>query len=826
MMKLNTVFRALICWTILTAMRDSLLFAAPPDLTQGVKVDHKLTYNLGATGMRGWIYTKPETNLDAAQGRTTASSRQILVTHIGSHTPAEGVMRENDLILGTDGTLFSTDARKSLARAIQEAEKTGVLNLTRWRTGKTEQVKLKMRVLGRYSETAPFNCPKSKIIFDEACRSLEKEPLNDDIWGAVNGLALLSTGNYKYLAKVKELAYTIALPPPKRQLDNRMSVWEWGYKNLFLTEYFLRTGDTKVLSAIHKITVALAKGQSGYGTYGHGISELTASGALHGSIEPYGPVNSAGLIGNLAIVMGQKCGVHHPEILPAILRADNFFGYYVDKGAIPYGEHEPWPYHENNGKNSMAAVLFGAQRNKVKEARFFAKMATAAYANREYGHTGQGFSYLWGAMGANVGGPAATAAFFKEASWHLDLVRRCDGSFTYDGDEQYGPGETDDNTYYGKSSYYGLSPTACYVLTYSLPLKKLVITGREFKSENALSKKEVADAIASGRFDIDCQAKTPAELVAAFSDWSPVVRGWAAEELSKRPEATTMIPALIGLAEDKDVHIRQGACETLGLIHSADAIPVLIRQLDHDDRWVRFKAAQALGRLADTAQPVIRDILKAVVLTAEPLAPINWSDPIQLAQGQLAKALFSGPLVKDVENADRTLLYPAIRAISQNADGMARATLGDFIQNRLSREDIEALAPDILSAIRSLSPADTMFGNAIRMGCFKALTKYHYEEAIDAGVHFALTQRGHGSQVRTGEIMEELAGYGTAARKAVPQLRKLIVLLNEQCRRGEFPDDLNVRRVEDVKKAIKTIESATTQPELRHISTSFSEMSK
>ena len=30
-----------------------------------------------------------------------------------------------------------------------------------------------------------------------------------------------------------------------------------------------------------------------------------------------------------------------------------------------------------------------------------------------------------------------------------------------------------DNTYYGKSSYFGLSPNATYVLTYSLPLKKL-----------------------------------------------------------------------------------------------------------------------------------------------------------------------------------------------------------------------------------------------------------------------------------------------------------------------------------------------------------------
>ena len=124
-------------------------------------------------------------------------------------------------------------------------------------------------------------------------------------------------------------------------------------------------------------------------------------------------------------------------------------------------------------------MLFGLQGGRTEEARFFAKMAVAGHRNRECGHTGQGFSYLWGALGANVGGPEAVAAFFKEASWHFDLVRRCDGSFTYDGGEQYGAGKTDDNTYYGKSGYCGLSPNATYVLTYSLPLKKILLTGRE-----------------------------------------------------------------------------------------------------------------------------------------------------------------------------------------------------------------------------------------------------------------------------------------------------------------------------------------------------------
>ena len=793
----------------------------PPDLTQSNMVDRKLTYNLGATGLRGWIHTKPANFLESVQGRTTAASRQILVTHVGSKSPADGVMKVDDVILGVSGRLFSDDARKSIAVAIQDAEREangGILKLTRWRAGKTEAVQLKLRVMGTYSNTAPYNCPKSKRIFDEACKVLEKEPLNVGIWGAVNGLALMATGNPDYLPRVQEFARKMAPKTLKLELKDGMVIWDWGYRNLFLCEYHLLTGDKEVLHAINEYTVSLAKGQSMYGTFGHGISGRTSDGKLHGSIPPYGPVNAAGLIGNLAIVMGRKCGVRNPEIDPAIARASGFFGYFVDKGAIPYGEHEPWPYHENNGKNAMTAMLFAVQGDRIRETQFFAKMVAASYRNREYGHTGQGFSYLWGALGANAGGPAAVAAFFKEASWHFDLVRRCDGSFTYDGGEQYGAGRTDDNTYYGKSGYYGLSPTATYVLTYSLPLKKLYITGKGANQASWLSRKDVAEAIASGRFDLDRKQKGPQELVAAFSDWSPIVRGWAAEELARRPEAKAMVPELIAMAKGRDTHIGQAACEALGCLKSAEALPVLIRLLTHEDRWLRFKAAQAIRKMGGAARPAIPDILKAVAKTAEPLQPINWADPIQLTHGQLAAALFRGPLADALKEADPKLLYPAIQAVASNADGMARATLRNVFENRLTLEDVQALAPDILAAIKTPSPADTMFGNEIRMGGFKALTKYHFKEGIEAGVLFARTQGGHGSESRTGVIMKEIMSYGSAAREALPGLRELIVFFNDQCKKGGFPaGELNNRRITAVEEAIKAIEAAKDQPELRSI---------
>jgi HEAT repeat protein len=823
--------KSFVSWTLPLGLAAAVLtgistFAAdasktPPDLTLDRSVDRKLTYNLGSTGLRGWIYTRAANNLDSQQGRTTTASRQILVTHVGTHSPAEGVIQVNDVLLGVDGKPFTDDARKSLALAIQEAEKTasgGVLKLTRWRDGKSEEVQLKLRVMGDYSATAPYDCPKSRRILEEACRVLEKEPLKEDWAGAVNGLALLATGNPDYLPRLRTYARKIAPQTLKLELKQGMVVWDWGYRSLFLCEYYLITHDQDVLHAIRQYTTTLAQGQSLYGTFGHGISEPTADGQLHGSISPYGPVNAAGLVGNLAIILGAKCGIQHPEIQPSIERASKFFGYFVDKGAIPYGEHMPWPSHENNGKNAMAAMLFALQPDRSHEARFFARMVTASYRNREYGHTGQGFSYLWGALGANVGGPEATAAFFREASWHFDLVRRCDGSFTYDGGEQYGPGETSDNTYYGDSSYSGLSPAATYVLTYSLPLKRILLTGRDANPGYWLSPREVATAVASGRFDLDRKTRSTGELLEALGDWSPVASGWAAEELASRPNRRELVAPLIAMAEGPDARKRQGAAETLGYIKSPEALPVLVRLLTHEDRWLRVKAANALKRMGDTAKPAIPGMLKAVVTTAEPLQPIVWEDPIQLTHGELAAALFQGLLRNSIKGQDPELLYPAIRAIARNADGMARATLTRTLTEHLTLEDVRILAPDILEAVRTRCPADTMFGSEIRMAGFRALAKYQFKEAVEAGVLLAKTQGGHGSESRTGEIMKAIVPYGVAARDSIPALKELIRELNAQCDRGDFPrGSLNDRRVNAVQSAIAAIEAATTQPELRSV---------
>jgi hypothetical protein len=64
--------------------------AQPPDLTTVdlSALDTTYNYNLGPTGMRGWMLSDSHTAL----GTITAGSWQILVVGVGSGTPAAGIM--------------------------------------------------------------------------------------------------------------------------------------------------------------------------------------------------------------------------------------------------------------------------------------------------------------------------------------------------------------------------------------------------------------------------------------------------------------------------------------------------------------------------------------------------------------------------------------------------------------------------------------------------------------------------------------------------------------------------------------------------------------
>ena len=73
--------------------------------------------------------------------------------------------------------------------------------------------------------------------------------------GNLEGLFLLSTGEEKYRPAIEKYAIALAEKNPGT------SVWHLGYSGIFLGEYYLATGDKRVLPALEARCKTLSAGQ-------------------------------------------------------------------------------------------------------------------------------------------------------------------------------------------------------------------------------------------------------------------------------------------------------------------------------------------------------------------------------------------------------------------------------------------------------------------------------------------------------------------------------------------------------------------------------------
>lgn len=737
--------------------------AAPPDLTTGGVPDNTDTINLGPTGLRGWVY---DTN--AAR---TGESRQIKITAVDAGSPAAGILAANDVILGADGSgaspiAFSADARKSLALAIAaaEARATPTLQLLRWRAGTTDTVQLTLRTMGAYSATAPYNCPKSAMILAEGAQyAFAQQTAGRYSFGT---LALLAAGNPAHQAKVQTDARALipsaaTMAAMKSNVRDTASTWERGHVLIVLTEYYLATNDAMVLPAIEAYAVNIAKNQSLFGTVGHIYAEKTASGGNNGPMGGvYGVVNSTGMPCFLGLLLAKECGLTNPEIAPAIERTSRFFAYYTGKGAIPYGEHEPYyQAHESNGKCGLSSLAFSLQANRIAEGKFFAKMATASADERENGHTGAFFNYLWAPLGANSGGEAAAAAFFSKVSWHYDLARRWNGAFVYDNLNGEGP--------VNGSEYNDFRMSTVALLTYAMPLRRLHITGRNQNPARLLSPTDVTAAVAANDYTPTSRSLT--QLVSDLGNWSPRVRNKASDELKIRSGTGALVSQLTTQANDPIGTSRVGACLALGKIvdsGSANARAVTLAALLTDaDNSVRFYAGEALRQLGSARTPVVNTILAAAASTARPLVPFIEEDPLQFAHSKTAMLLFysgnaygpKGVLYNSITGIDRNLLYPAIRAVAATPTGLARSTLYSTY-SLLTKNDTIAVAEAIVDSVQYRAPADKMFTSGVRQGGLAVLQKYGFAEGVPLSKIFMIDDVRDSEKPAALNVLKSYAG--------------------------------------------------------------------
>ncbi len=779
------IHRVLFCILFLCATIRAVAQSGP-DLTTTNLASINTTYNysLGPTGLRGWIYI-PYPGGDAQNAiasqelMTSFAPYQVLVTAVGTNTPAAGIIQTNDVLLGVNTglnnlpvALFTNDTRKSIGWAIGAAEAgDGWMNFKIWRAGVTNDVSIRLPLRGlAYSATAPYNCPKSAVILSNAFNIISNRTFTVGTPGnQILGLALLASGNTNFFPKVQAYARSIPMPVSAAQAVafGQLGMWDCGYDLIFLSEYYLKTGDTNVLPQIAAYALDGAQCTDRYGTVGHSPAVFNADGSFNGTSQGYGPVNQVGLAVDLGLVLGRKAMLAagmtvDPLIDAGITRGNGFFGWYVQKGNLPYGEHTPWLYHAGNGKEALAALLFALQGNMPVQAEYWTRMTVAGYTGREYGHTGQGFPYLWGGPGANLGGTNAMAAYVQQIQWHLDLERRCDGSFVYDGGEQYGASPVSDYWLVGgNNSYNGIDPTASYVLTYATSLQQLYITGKN--PTNTLSSAAVTNAIWAGTFDRLASTYDTNTLIAALGEYDALVRNWAAIELAKRPGVS--VANMITLAGSTNAWLRASACTVLGGLANVSALPVLGQCLTDPDDGVRQNAALALQKFGINASTQVPNMLAAFVTNFTNPKNIDWSDPVQIANGQLAVALFgdyvgsSGTAAAATATNARSLLYPALRAALASPDSLPRADAGGFIKTHFSLADVQALAPEIIQSAQTESLADRMWSGDGRTYAITTLVNFKCLEAIPT----ALSMLNVGPGMGWGS-----GGYLTTAVNALP----------------------------------------------------------
>ena len=790
--------------TILALLASaSLLMAAGgggtvaiPDFTKGGTIPEKAKHdwNLGATGMRGWMY------IDKLE---TTQARQISVTQVVPKSPADGKLVVGDVILGVAGQRFSHDPRVELGKSLTAAETQsgkGKLALIRWRDGKEEEVVLDLKVLGTYSRTAPYKCTKSALIFEEGCKALAMRMQQEDypkaqnpITRSLNALALLASGQKEYLPLIRREAEWA------NQFSDKSAWWN-AFTIMLLAEYKIATGDDAYNSGMQRLALETAKGQSMVGSWGHNYA--LPSGNLSG----YGMMNVTGVPLTIALITAREAGFKDPAVDLAIERSAKLLRFYIGKGSIPYGDHHPWTQnHDDNGKNGMAGVMFNMLGEK-DGAEYFSRMSVAAHGpERDCGHCGNFTNMLWAIPGVALSGPEATGAWMNEFGGRFfDLTRSWDFRFPHPGAP-----EPDGD------SYRDWDATGAYLLALAMPLKKLLLTGKQPDIAPQIDAATAAALISDGRGWSNNDRYSaydkldPDTLLGKLGSWSPTVRERASIAISRRKEDKP-IAAVLNLLDSPTLFARYGACELLILLKAAaaPAVPKLTTLLNHDDLWMRVKAAEALSHIGAPAMPSLPILLGR--LAQEP----GKSDPRGMEQRYLCFSIFETLLKNSLEGVDRALLNKAVAAGLRNEDGRARSSIAG-VYKMLSFEEIRPLLPAILDAAAKPAPSGEMFADGIRIAGLEVLAAHHVAEGIPACTFYLLNQNIWASQIRTPEILKVLVSYGAHAKSAIPELQQAAEMFDN----GEsgFPKHMTIQKAADVRKAIAQIEAATDKPELRRI---------
>ena len=632
-------------------------------------------------------------------GTLDSTAKTIKVTEVGKGSPADGKLKPGAVVIGTAGAKFKEHVRRELADAIDtaETEKAGGKLTLMLAGGGT--VELKLEVLGSYSDTAPYDCPKSAKILERA-----------EIGGGILTFSQLATmaqrdaaPSLPPLPENKDIKPVKSWDPWKKNPEN-FSVWVEGYELIAQCEQYLIEPNRELFEALRSTALSFADGQDGVGLWGHRLV-VPETGRLRG----YGQMNQPSLTAFIGMLMARKCGVKDPLLHDAIERSYAYFATYVGRGGFKYGVHGPDDKNYNNNGMSGTAAIAMALHGDKEGARFFAQLSSTSYDRLEQGHAAHFFNPFWTPLGVAVGGPELTAAFFKEARWFYTMARRWDGKFEYRGQNHRFDGSS-------------------LVIPYTLPKRSLLITGRDADESIWLQKDAAQKAAAMGRTDYT--AKSTDELLTMLDHPIPHVRRHAGWTMRDREEE--ILPRIRTLMKEGSQREKIFALGYFGHPKPPEsALPYLedmaaILKDTKEDPGVRSSAASALSRLgSDKAGPYYMDIVRMIAEEH----PADRLGDMAYGLGRIAEVLCKTPFAEGLVT-DKDVFYAAARKMMKHPLHQARQIGGRMLVG-MPIEDFDGLADELIHVLNDKDKTHATYGPGPAGCAVLVLASLNIREGLD-----------------------------------------------------------------------------------------------
>jgi hypothetical protein len=306
--------------------------------------------NLGPTGIRADI--RPE----------YPKAFKVKFVFQDNHSPAKGLIKPGDMIIGVGGKEFNVPHKfhrkkggrgwpgppLELAAAIETAQggsgKLTLLVLQGGSNSKRKSVTLKLKPVGKFSKTWPWNCERSDQLLKDLLDfsfdgNLDRMKRHHRIQML---LALWASGDHRAIPHVESYAKKLMKSNPTYKSPGMGTTWMWGYNGIFLGEYYYMTKDKGVLPVIDALNKCYEHGQYDNGSYGH----RPRLSFLLSDRKPYATMAAAGGICMLA---------------QSIFRASG----------LPYNpkayQKTHLGYLRTAGPNSGGSVAYGFTSSKQKE---------------------------------------------------------------------------------------------------------------------------------------------------------------------------------------------------------------------------------------------------------------------------------------------------------------------------------------------------------------------------------------------------------------------------------------------------------------------------